>query len=85
MEKKYHSESYNPSSCCGADCFAYGKNENEPCWGDVFVAAEEGCGDDWWWIHECQGHEDCYDASCYSGDGKYKVEPKREENINADN
>lgn len=61
---------YNPDACCGADCFAHGLNPDEPCWGDVHVAAEEACGDDdYYWVHECEGHTDCYDSG-----GKYKAQ-----------
>ena len=58
------SPSYNPKACCGCHCFALGLEVDQPCWGDVDVAAEEECGDgDYYWVHECQGHRDCYDGS----------------------
>lgn len=49
---------YNPDACCGNDCWAFPGNENEPCWGDVRVVDEEYTddGEDYWWIHECEGH-----------------------------
>ena len=70
---KEHSESYNPDACCGDDCYAIGMNDNEPCWGDVSVVSEETYGDDWYWVHACQGHYSTYD--CYGCE--YKPEPEQ--------
>jgi hypothetical protein len=71
MDNTQPAPSYNPSSCCGAHCFRYKGYPDEPCWGEVEVIEEEMDGDDWWWIHACQGHLDCY---C-NPDGKYRPEP----------
>lgn len=63
------SPSYNPAACCGDHCWAYpGLGGSGPCWGDVEVVDEIESGDDWWWIHSCQGHMDERDG------GKYRVE-----------
>jgi hypothetical protein len=64
-------KSYKPSTCCGAECFRYKGYPDEPCWGQVTVIEEETAGDDQWWIHACQGHQDCY---C-NPHGKYRPEP----------
>jgi len=65
------SPSYNTGACCGDDCFALDARPDEPCWGDVGVAEEVEIDDgEFTWIHECKGHEDCYNAG-----GKYKPEP----------
>lgn len=58
---------YNPDACCGADCFAFGLNPAEPCWGDVHVADEIETSDedgnpDYFWLHECEGHSGCWDS-----------------------
>ena len=50
--------------CCNADCWfedVYEPDPNRPCWGDVEVVDEITFGDDWAWIHSCQGHHDMYD------------------------
>ena len=58
-----NSETYNPSACCGDDCWIHniGDERYLPCWGDVEVVGEEGGGDDYYWVHACQGHKDMYD------------------------
>ena len=58
---------YNPDACCGDDCFAFGLNPAEPCWGDVHIVSEEYDGEDYYWVHECEGHSGCFD-----GGKKYK-------------
>ena len=65
---------YNPSACCGDDCFMFERNPEEPCWGDVSVASEEYSDyhEEYIWIHECEGHAGCYDY----GD-KYQPIPER--------
>ena len=61
---------YNPDACCGADCYAFGLNAGESCWGDVHVAAEVWDGEDGIWVHECEGHSGCFE------DGeKFKPQP----------
>jgi|JI10StandDraft_1071094.scaffolds.fasta_scaffold883266_2 hypothetical protein len=54
---------YKPGTCCGsADCFMHGVSPSEVCWGDVEVAGEQAIGDDdYVWIHECEGHRDCFE------------------------
>jgi len=62
-------KSYKPCHC-GDDCFALPTEAlNEPCWGQVEAVDEVHAGDDWVWVHACQGHSDCYEG------GKYKPEP----------
>ena len=29
-----------------------------PCWGDVYVVDEDYDGDDYYWVHACEGHAD---------------------------
>lgn len=53
---------YNPDACCGADCWAHELYPDKPCWGDVEVVDEEYDGDDYWWIHECEGHRGTRDG-----------------------
>jgi hypothetical protein len=56
--------------CCGGTCFAQETHEtNEPCWGEVEVVDEEYNGDDYWWIHACEGHVGCWNS------GHYKEKP----------
>lgn len=76
VKKKNHSDSYNPSACCGDDCFRYGWDET-PCWGDVEVIDEIYDGEDsWYWIHACQGHiRMWYEHADY--DNKYRPEPDK--------
>ena len=57
--------SYNPAFCCGSDCWAHEMNPAEPCWGNVEVVDEEYSDDDYWWIHECQGHLGVRDGETY--------------------
>ena len=65
------SNKYDPDSCCGEDCIFYGKNPKEPCWGQVDVVDEiETVDGDWEWIHECEGHDDCWDRK-----GNYRPAP----------
>ena len=65
----YHSPSYRPSECCNADCLS--DSEKEPCWGVVVVVAEDSFGDDdYYWVHQCEGHINYYDGDC-----KYVPEP----------
>ena len=62
-------ESYKQATCCDLhDCHLLDLNEGEVCWGQVTVIAEDYTEDDYWWIHSCEGHEDCI----YSG--PYKSE-----------
>ena len=61
-----HSSSYKECPTCGVDC-AY-LNTEYPCWGEVYATDEIAYGDDYQWIHECEGHN-----GCFSG-GKYKPE-----------
>lgn len=57
------SKTYNPSACCGDDCWIFNIDDDKygPCWGDVEVICEEGGGDDYYWVHGCQGHKDMYE------------------------
>lgn len=65
--------SYNKFACCGEDCFMLGAVPMEPCWGDVHAAEEAPAADgDWVMIHECQGHDGCYE-------GRKKYQPSREQ------
>lgn len=66
-----NSPTYDPSTCCGSDCFADGNEEDEPCWGPVRVIEEEYSGDDWYWVHACEGHKEDYIIG-----GAYIPEPK---------
>lgn len=59
---------YNPEACCGKDCYAL-YNEDEPCWGDVYVEDEEWTEDDYYWVHACEGHLGTYPT------GKYTPKP----------
>jgi len=55
-EAGYKSESYKECHC-GADCRILEFNDKEePCWGEVHAVDEETFGDDWSWIHGCEGH-----------------------------
>jgi len=65
------SESYKECDTCGADC-VYARVDGGPCWGEVSVVGEDSMGDDWYWIHACEGHSDYYDH------GPYKSEVKNE-------
>jgi hypothetical protein len=60
---------YRRADCCGADCH-YGNIEGEPCWGKVELMDEVAVGDEYLWLHACQGH-----ADVYCGDGPYKPVP----------
>lgn len=74
----HHSSSYNPAACCKTDCWKFDSNSpDDPCWGDVDVIDEEG-GEDWYWIHSCQGHKDEWNNSQYNtGDpAVYVPEPE---------
>jgi hypothetical protein len=52
--------------CCGAECWAeWSQTPEKPCWGDIAAVAEEGAGDDYYWVHSCQGHEFEYFGSTY--------------------
>ena len=63
------SKSYKEASCCqDCNCHLLDVYEQETCWGQVTVIAEDYTEDDYWWIHSCEGHEDCV----YSG--VYKLE-----------
>lgn len=55
---------------CGADCWAEGTNDNEPCWGEVSAIDEWYSEDDYGWIHGCEGH----DGDMYCGKS-YRPEP----------
>ena len=74
MEKVYSLPSYTRCHC-QSDCFKFGQNENEPCWGEV-VAIDEVCyeadgEDDSYWIHSCQGHINMYESN-----EEYELEKK---------
>ena len=56
------SESYKISECCHSDCWLLDTYDDQPCWGQVVVSAEEYSEDDSWWIHECEGHYEVYDG-----------------------
>lgn len=62
------SKSYNPHSCCGADCNNLGDNPEEPCWGDVEVVDEIYDEDieDYSCLHMCQGHIGAYYGNGYT-------------------
>ena len=68
MTPPYRSASYRASECCRADCPH--DSEKEPCWGTVVVVGEDGGGEDYYWVHACEGHR-----NCYAGDGVYVSEP----------
>lgn len=75
------SASYDPDSCCGEHCFAYGREPEEPCWGSVEAVDEvERDGEGWVWIHECRGHEDCQEEGWF--EGEYKPEPNETRETN---
>ena len=65
-EPKFKSPSYQPAECCrGVHCWMAGSSTAEhPCWGSVRAIEEDGDGEDWWWIHGCEGHAD-YPAGTY--------------------
>lgn len=53
-------EFYKSVRCCtDTDCYRLDSEDAEPCWGQVRVIAEDYDEDDYWWIHACEGHEDC--------------------------
>ena len=62
----------NPDACCGADCYAFGSDANEPCYGDVAVYDEVIHPEDggYYWVHSCEGHWGCF------GGAKYKEQEK---------
>lgn len=45
-------------SCCGADsCYRFERSTPEqPCWGAIMVVDEVQLGDDYCWVHACEGH-----------------------------
>jgi len=52
---------------CGAPClFA---KDGEPCWGEISAVEEvyDEAGD-YYWIHACDGHVDCYHGGLYIQD-----------------
>lgn len=63
--------SYISGDCC-PDCDCQMGSESQPCWGECRVVAEEYTEDDHWWIHACEGHEDCWDG----GDYKFSIYPE---------
>lgn len=57
------------ASCCSTDCcFA---DPAEPCYGETHMT-EEGGGDDYYYLHSCEGHVDVMYR-----DGPYKPEDIR--------
>ena len=50
--------------CCGSDsCWAhYEQDERGPCWGQVQAIDEDQWGDEWEWIHGCEGHPERWGA-----------------------
>lgn len=57
------SKSYKKASCCGEDCYAL--SSNETCWGEVTVVEQENIGDDFYWVHACEGHLETYFGELY--------------------
>lgn len=49
------SKSYK-DDCCRTGCDF--ENDIEYCYGEVIPIDEIECGDDWYWIHACYGHQD---------------------------
>lgn len=49
------------------------EDPGKPCWGEVSVIDEIDYGDDWGWVHSCQGHLAEYGMGCY--DGEYTPQP----------
>ena len=50
------------SRCCGADCmYDDDQDEKGQCWGKVEVDGEIETGDDYVWIHSCEGHRGMWD------------------------
>ena len=66
------SPSYKQAVCCvNTECCHLGRNENEPCWGEVTCVDEVTLGDDdYSYIHACKGHADW--------NGYYVKEPKED-------
>lgn len=51
------------STCCGSTCqFAV---EGEPCWGEIRAVDEDYYGDEWYWVHACEGHAGCNSGHPY--------------------
>lgn len=46
---------------CGELCVYEGPD----CWGTVQAIEEEG-GEDWYFVHACEGHEDVYHGGSYT-------------------
>ena len=48
---------YVQSKCCGKDCWALNRRDDEPCWGQVTWLREAHDAADWVTVHGCQGHQ----------------------------
>lgn len=62
---------YNPDFCCGEDCYKFDfddEQKTQPCWGKVRVVDEIRYGDDWNWVHACEGHYDMWDGGSYKNE-----------------
>lgn len=74
MEPKFKSPSYKPCDLCGeGHCdLAFRSTEEKPCWGEAGPFDEISYdGEDWYWIHRCQGHTDD-DVNAYTPEPKGK-------------
>lgn len=63
--------SYEQCSC-PSDCYMLDIEEdpNKPCWGEVRAIDEIDWGDDWSWVHACEGHASVYDGDVYEENTK---------------
>jgi hypothetical protein len=60
----YRLPSYRAATCC-PDTHCNHDSQDQPCWGNVEVRGESDWGDDWSWIHACEGHADSCEGGPY--------------------
>lgn len=52
-----HGEDLTSPGCCDAECYALDRSTPEqPCWGSIDAMDEVEMGDDYIWVHACDGH-----------------------------
>lgn len=56
--------SYQSARCC-RNTHCPHDSEEEPCWGEVDVRGEDSWGEDWYWIHACEGHAGLWEGEPY--------------------
>lgn len=63
--------SYECAKCCGAECYFFPGNEEQPCWGTCLVIDEIWTPDDPMnpengdWVHFCKGHKSVWEGKPY--------------------